>query len=176
MPLSKCVFSRDGRTCHYEFSSDGHSLCVPHRPCVSPELCSPRWTVPSARRTSSFSGLWGRWIGWPSSSWPSRIPGTRSSVLLRGRAWCLPGEIRTYGRLCWGGAAAASLPRLPRLVAARLPALPFSSAQLSFSSADCLPLSARSCRFLCVCHLCSGPCVVPGPRCVSASSGCSVSA
>lgn len=38
MPFSKCVFSREGRTCHYEFTSDGHTLCVPHRPCVSPEF------------------------------------------------------------------------------------------------------------------------------------------
>ena len=45
MPLSRCVFSRDGKACHYEFSCDGHTLCVPHRPCVDsdfiydPERC-----------------------------------------------------------------------------------------------------------------------------------------
>ena len=45
MPLSRCVFVRDGKACHYEFSCDGHTLCVPHRPCVNsdfvydPELC-----------------------------------------------------------------------------------------------------------------------------------------
>ena len=46
MPSSKCVAVRDGRACSHEFSSDGHSLCVPHRPCVNsefifdPDLCS----------------------------------------------------------------------------------------------------------------------------------------
>ena len=45
MPTVKCVFSREGRQCSHDFSSDGHSLCVPHRPCVSadfvfdPEVC-----------------------------------------------------------------------------------------------------------------------------------------
>ena len=45
MPLSKCSFSREGKTCRYEFADDGHSLCVSHRPCVredwgyDPTLC-----------------------------------------------------------------------------------------------------------------------------------------
>ena len=45
MPLSPCIFARDGKACHYEFSCDGHTLCVPHRPCVDsnfvydPERC-----------------------------------------------------------------------------------------------------------------------------------------
>lgn len=45
MPVTKCVFSRDNKGCHYEFACDGHSLCVPHRPCVNqdfvfdPEAC-----------------------------------------------------------------------------------------------------------------------------------------
>ena len=46
MPVFKCVFSREGHSCLHEFSCDGHSLCVPHRPCVSedfvfdPEACA----------------------------------------------------------------------------------------------------------------------------------------
>lgn len=42
---SKCLFSRDGKACHYDFSPDGHALCVPHRSCVTsdfvydPEAC-----------------------------------------------------------------------------------------------------------------------------------------
>lgn len=45
MSRVKCVFSRGEKSCSYEFSSDGHSLCVPHRLCVSedfvyrPDLC-----------------------------------------------------------------------------------------------------------------------------------------
>ena len=38
MPTSKCSFVREGRSCSHDFSSDGHSLCVPHRPCVSPDF------------------------------------------------------------------------------------------------------------------------------------------
>ena len=38
MPSSKCTFVREGRQCSYDFSSDGHSLCVTHRPCVSPDF------------------------------------------------------------------------------------------------------------------------------------------
>ena len=38
MPTSKCSFVSDGRHCSYDFSSDGHLLCVPHRPCVSPDF------------------------------------------------------------------------------------------------------------------------------------------
>lgn len=38
MSRSKCQFSRDGKSCHYEFSEDGHALCVPHRPCVSSDF------------------------------------------------------------------------------------------------------------------------------------------
>lgn len=43
--LATCAFSLDGRACRREFTADGHSLCVPHRPCVSsdfvfdPECC-----------------------------------------------------------------------------------------------------------------------------------------
>ena len=37
MPTSKCVFSREGKACTFVFSSDGHSLCVFHRTCVSPD-------------------------------------------------------------------------------------------------------------------------------------------
>lgn len=35
MPLAKCLFSWDGKTCTYEFAGDGHTLCVPHHPYVS---------------------------------------------------------------------------------------------------------------------------------------------
>ena len=38
MPTTKCQFYSDGKGCAYEFSCDGHDLCVPHRPCVSKDF------------------------------------------------------------------------------------------------------------------------------------------
>ena len=36
MSLTPCSFVSGARPCHYKFKRDGHSLCVTHRPCVSP--------------------------------------------------------------------------------------------------------------------------------------------
>lgn len=38
MSLVKCSFSHEGKKCGHDFSEDGHTLCVRHRPCVSPEF------------------------------------------------------------------------------------------------------------------------------------------
>ncbi|MPC77111.1 hypothetical protein E2C01_071556 [Portunus trituberculatus] len=38
MPTSKCLFSSDGKGCAYEFSCNGHDLCVPHRRSVSKDF------------------------------------------------------------------------------------------------------------------------------------------
>ena len=60
MSLVKCVFSREGKNCTFDFSEDGHDMCVRHRPCVSSDFVFDPWACRVCEENVKFLKSVGR--------------------------------------------------------------------------------------------------------------------